>query len=112
MDHQLVHGDLLGNVLYEPGLPPAIIDWAPYWRPRSWAVAVAAGDAMCWHGADETLLDCWSNFEAWSQLLLRALRFRMLTDREAVRFGGRHWEPHPAYTPVAEALIRCANTGS
>ena len=30
---QIVHGDLLGNVLFEPGLPPAIIDWPPYWRP-------------------------------------------------------------------------------
>lgn len=112
VDHQLVHGDLLGNVLYEPGLAPAIIDWAPYWRPRSWAVAVAVVDAMCWHGADETLLDRWSNVEAWPQMLLRALLSRMLTDQEAAHSGGRQWEPHPAYTPVAEALIRRANTGS
>jgi len=27
-DQQLVHGDLLGHVLYEPGQPPVIIDWA------------------------------------------------------------------------------------
>jgi len=30
---QLVHGDLCGNVLFEPGLPPAVIDFSPYWRP-------------------------------------------------------------------------------
>lgn len=105
---QLVHGDLLGNVLYAPGLPPAIIDWAPYWRPPSWAAAVAAVDAMCWHGADETLLDRWSGLEAWPQMLLRALLYRMITDREADRAAGRRWEPHPAYGPVAAALLRRA----
>lgn len=105
VNHQLVHGDLLGNVLYEPGLAPAVIDWAPYWRPTSWAAAVAAVDAMCWHGADETLLDRWSKLDAWPQMLLRALLFRMVTDREATRASGRTWEPHPAYEPVADAVI-------
>jgi hypothetical protein len=37
---QVVHGDLPGNVLFADGLPPAIIDWAAYWRPTSWASAV------------------------------------------------------------------------
>ena len=30
---QLVHGDLSGNVLLAHGLPPAVIDFSPYWRP-------------------------------------------------------------------------------
>jgi len=30
---QLVHGDLSGNVLLADGLPPAVIDLSPYWRP-------------------------------------------------------------------------------
>lgn len=30
---RLVHGDLTGNVLFAPGLPPAVIDVSPYWRP-------------------------------------------------------------------------------
>jgi uncharacterized protein (TIGR02569 family) len=29
----LVHGDLTGNVLFDSRLPPAIIDFSPYWRP-------------------------------------------------------------------------------
>ncbi len=28
-------GDLIGNVLFSPGLPPAIMDVSPYWRPTA-----------------------------------------------------------------------------
>jgi len=34
---QLVHGDLTGNVLFHDELPPAIIDFAPYWHPTEYA---------------------------------------------------------------------------
>ncbi|MCD0446833.1 hypothetical protein LO763_24755 [Glycomyces sp. A-F 0318] len=104
-DSQLVHGDLLGNLLYEPGLPPAVIDWAPYWRPAAWAAAVTVVDALCWHGADAALVERGSRREQWPQLLLRALLFRMATDREAVREGGGAWRPHPAHGPVADLVL-------
>ncbi|MEU5875518.1 TIGR02569 family protein [Glycomyces sp. NPDC047369] len=106
--HQLVHGDLLGNILYEPGLPPAIIDWPPYWRPTSWAAAVAAVDALCWNGAPESLLDDWSGLESWPQMTVRALMYRMITDQHAAAADNRRWRPHPAYLPVAEAVVRRA----
>lgn len=105
---QLVHGDLLGNVLYSPGLPPAIIDWPPYWRPRAWAAAVAAADALCWHRAEASLADRWAHLSDWPQMLLRALLFRILTDREAARSEGRPWQPHPAYRPVADLVLNRA----
>ncbi|NUL06406.1 TIGR02569 family protein [Streptomyces lunaelactis] len=76
---QIVHGDLLGNVLFEPGHPPAIIDWPPYWRPAAWASAVVAVDALCGHGAEPELLDRWSHLPDWCQLLVRALIFRIAT---------------------------------
>ncbi|MFB9662985.1 TIGR02569 family protein [Glycomyces mayteni] len=106
--HQLTHGDLLGNILYEPGLPPAIIDWPPYWRPTSWAAAVAAVDALCWQAADESLLDHWTHLAAWPQMTLRALMYRMLTDHHAAAANNRPCQPHPAYLPIAEAVIRRA----
>lgn len=37
---QVIHGDLLGNVLFADGEPATIIDWAPYWRPDA-VVALA-----------------------------------------------------------------------
>lgn len=107
---QLVHGDLLGNVMYEPGLPPAIIDWAPYWRPTSWAAAVAAIDALCWHGADEKLIESWDHLAEWPQMLLRALLYRMITDLEVARSRGQDWEPHPACGPVVDLVLRRIDT--
>jgi uncharacterized protein (TIGR02569 family) len=77
---QLVHGDLTGNVLFHPTLPPAIIDFAPYWRPTAFASAVAVADALCWEGAPPALADAVS-----TSYLVRALVFRGVTSME---FGG------------------------
>jgi uncharacterized protein (TIGR02569 family) len=76
--HQIVHGDLGGNVLRD-GDRAAVIDWPPYWRPADWALAVVATDAVCWEGADPSLLDDWSTGKAWPQLLLRAAIYRLAT---------------------------------
>lgn len=43
---QPVHGDLLGDVMFAAGMAPAVIDWPPYYRPPSWALAVALVDAI------------------------------------------------------------------
>jgi hypothetical protein len=71
-DDALVHGDLLGNALFDDGLPPAIIDWPSYWRPASWAAAVVVADALCWFGAPPGLAARWSHLPAWGQMLIRA----------------------------------------
>ena len=78
---QLVHGDLTGNVLFHPTLPPAVIDFAPYWRPVAFASAVVVGDALLWEGADETLLERVSHIDDFGQYLLRALIYRAVVDR-------------------------------
>ena len=43
---QLVHGDLINNVLFAPGLPPGVIDITPHWRPARYADAIIAIEAM------------------------------------------------------------------
>jgi uncharacterized protein (TIGR02569 family) len=50
---QVIHADLGGNVLFADGsgLPPAIIDVSPYYRPRPFAEAVLVADAVAWDGA-------------------------------------------------------------
>jgi uncharacterized protein (TIGR02569 family) len=70
---QLVHGDLSGNVLFAAGLPPAVIDFSPYWRPAAYASAIVAADAVAWYGADPALLA-----SVDEQLLIRAVLFRLL----------------------------------
>jgi uncharacterized protein (TIGR02569 family) len=77
---QLVHGDLTGNVLFAPGLAPAVIDFSPYWRPRAFASAVVVGDALVWEGADESLLGAVAHVPSFPQHLLRALIYRIVVD--------------------------------
>jgi uncharacterized protein (TIGR02569 family) len=76
---QLIHGDLSGNVLFADGLPPAVIDLSPYWRPSAYASAIVAVDAVLWYEAELALL---STVAADAQLLVRALLFRLLATRD------------------------------
>ncbi|ROS62957.1 uncharacterized protein (TIGR02569 family) [Curtobacterium sp. PhB172] len=86
---QLVHGDLLGNVLFADAQPPTIIDWPPYWRPAEFGPAIAAVDAVCWHGFPVGRLAALgrtahgaaaeADEPEWTSLLTRALVFRIAT---------------------------------
>lgn len=76
---QVIHGDILPNVLVADGLPPAVIDWPPYVRPVGTANAVAVTDAVTFREAPFALLDEWETGEDWNQLLVRALLYRLGT---------------------------------
>lgn len=97
---QLIHGDLTGNVLFAPGEPPAVIDFAPYWRPVAFAPAVVIADALCWEGAGDSLLGAVDGIERFGQYLVRALIYRLVTD--AVFHGERAIPPQraAAYRPA------------
>ncbi len=86
---QLVHGDLVGNLLLDASGCPFVIDLAPYWRPARWAEAVAVLDAVLWEGADPGALAAWTT-GAPRQLMLRAVAFRLLSDAvpDVPRYGG------------------------
>lgn len=77
---QLVHGDLGGNVLFAHSQPPAVIDFAPYWRPPGLAIAVAAVDALLWSNADPAVLGELADVAELDQLLARALVYRLVTE--------------------------------
>jgi hypothetical protein len=95
---QLIHGDLTGNVLFHDDLPPAIIDFAPYWHPTQYATAIIVTDAVLWEEAPEDLLD-----EAHAQYLLRALIYRGVTSLEC---GTDDWRPT---FELARRIARCAS---
>ena len=84
---QVVHGDLSGNVLVHPRLPPAILDLSPYWRPPAYASAVVLADALLWHDAGEEVLEL--DVPSMAQHLLRALIFRLVTERRAAHGARR-----------------------
>jgi hypothetical protein len=74
---QVIHGDILGNVMLVDGHLPAVIDWPPYFRPAGFANAIAATDAATFRAAPLSLLDEWSSGADWNQLLVRALLYRL-----------------------------------
>jgi uncharacterized protein (TIGR02569 family) len=85
---QVIHGDILPNVLVADGLPPAVIDWPPYFRPVGMANAVAVTDAITFRGAPLSLLDEWETGGDWDQLLVRALLYRL---GPTGLFAARNW---------------------
>lgn len=74
---QVIHGDILPNVLVAQGLPPAVIDWPPYFRPTGTANAIAVTDAMTFRGGPASMMDAWETGDDWDQLLVRALLYRL-----------------------------------
>jgi uncharacterized protein (TIGR02569 family) len=83
-ESQLIHGDLTGNVLLHKHLPPAIIDFSPYWRPPNYASAIIVADALLWHDADASVIDAAGHVADLPQMLLRAMLYRLVTERRVV----------------------------
>ncbi len=78
---QFIHGDLSGNLLFHSNLPPAIIDFSPYWRPVGYAEAIVASDLLLWKKGDMDLLRELGllNSRGRLQMLVRATLFRLVT---------------------------------
>lgn len=83
---QVIHGDFTANVLFANGVPPAVIDFSPYWRAPEFAIAVIVTDALTWGGADRSILDLVGDVPEFPQLFVRATLRRVL---EADRFHRR-----------------------
>lgn len=75
--NQIVHGDLYADLLFAGDADPALIGFTAYWRPVGWAVGVLAVDAVTWGDAPIEVLDEWAEGPDWSQLVRRALLFRL-----------------------------------
>ncbi|AGP31366.1 hypothetical protein A606_08615 [Corynebacterium terpenotabidum Y-11] len=74
---QLVHGDMLGCTVFDGSADPAVVDLVPAWRPTGWSVALTVVDAVAWSGAEDELFDRWSHLPDFTQLLLRAVIYRL-----------------------------------
>jgi uncharacterized protein (TIGR02569 family) len=105
---QLVHGDLTGNVLFAAGLPPAVIDFSPFWRPAGYASAIVVADALVWEGADATLLDAVAHIEDFDQLLVRALIMRAVVDRLFREHDPVRPDDADEFLPAVELACRLA----
>jgi uncharacterized protein (TIGR02569 family) len=107
---QLIHGDLTGNVLFDDQLPPAIIDFSPYWRPVPYAAAIVVADALVWEGADQRILHAVRRVDDFGQYLVRALIFRIVTDWILTRDGQReaHSTGHDPWKPTVDLADQLA----
>lgn len=77
-ESQLVHGDVLGCMLFDGYSDPVLTDLVPAWRPAAWPVALMVVDAMAWGNGSDALLDRWSHIPDFWQLVLRAALYRVL----------------------------------
>ena len=84
---QVIHADMTENVLFELGLPPAVIDFSPYWRPAGYAQAIVVMDALDWCGAEESILTLVNDVPCIDQLMIRAELFRLAILNELNRQG-------------------------
>ena len=75
---QVIHSDIGGNVLFADGLPPAVIDFSPMYRPVGFSLAIAAFDAITWSDADPSILSLLGDVDELDQLLVRAAIFRLV----------------------------------
>lgn len=91
---QLIHGDLFGNMLWHPSLPPAVIDVSPYWRPAPYADAIALVDRAM-RAQDPNVAKPEALGPHGHQLLIRAVLFRALSEPE----------PPPPCLALAEHLL-------
>ena len=82
-DRQFVHGDLSGNVFLDAQHTPVILDVSPYLRPREWAAAIVAADAVLWNGAAITVARNFLANPAGCDLFARALIFRLVAEQLA-----------------------------
>lgn len=109
---QIIHGDLVGNVLFAEGLPPAIVDLSLYWRPVGYSSALVVGDALAWEGAEPPILGLIENFQEWPQLLLRAVIFRMVVNELARRAEPWRNDLREHYRNLVDLAVSVARTAA
>lgn len=104
---QVIHGDMPRNVLFADGLPPAVIDFSPYFRPAGFAAAIVVVDALTWYGAEPSILRTVDHIPEIHQLLLRAAIYRLVTAATAFAGDsaqlGREVEAH---RPTLDVLVQ------
>lgn len=104
---QIIHGDMSENLLFDDRLPPAVIDFSPYWRPAAFAEAIIVADAMLWSDGTIDLIDFQDDPYLFGQFLLRALIFRLVAQHERdAHVSSAERDRHAScFQPVANEVI-------
>lgn len=78
-EHQLIHGDLGGNVLFHDNLKPLVIDFSPTIAPVEYADAIILCDSIAWAGVDIETINYLEPIEYHKPFIQHAVAFRVLT---------------------------------
>ena len=112
-DWQIVHADLAGNFLFEPGLDPAIIDLTLKWSPAGFGEAVMAVDIALWEAVSlDECLRCLTTNER--RLIPLAIKRRLLEIDTLHRLGGWSksiFEQVPAYQNLIDVFLEKSPPG-
>lgn len=88
-DRQLVHGDLSGNFLLDPSMPPAIIDFSPAWAPKGFAEGVMLADIIAWENATDGELEIFRKRPNIGQLAWYGVLRRIAEQPEHIKWFGK-----------------------
>jgi hypothetical protein len=91
-DRQLVHGDLSGNFLYEPGIVPAIIDFSPTWAPYGFSEGIMLADCIVWEDASVDGLEPFKKYPEIVHLAWWGALRRIAEQAEHIRWFGKNKE--------------------
>lgn len=91
-DRQLVHGDLSGNFLLDPALPPAIIDFSPAWAPNGFAEGIMLTDIIAWEYAGEKELEVFKKRLDIGDLAWYGVLRRIAEQPEHMKWFGKNKE--------------------
>jgi uncharacterized protein (TIGR02569 family) len=74
----IVHSDICGNILFQDGLDPCIIDFSPAYGSVEYTEAIMVADAIAWENAPLEIVYLLTPAEQYRQYLLRAICFRLV----------------------------------
>ncbi|MCM3626124.1 fructosamine kinase family protein [Paenibacillus glycanilyticus] len=102
---QIVHSDLSGNILFDPGLEPLIIDFSPAIAPVEYAEAILVCDCIAWQGSAVSEVNLLPDDELYKEMIMRAVIFRLAVS--AILSQGdydRFMAEYKAFQPIADYI--------
>lgn len=74
---QIIHADLCGNILFEEGQLPLVIDFSPFKAPAAYAEAILICDGIAWENSPLSSISLLPDTRYYKEMLTRAALFRL-----------------------------------
>jgi uncharacterized protein (TIGR02569 family) len=89
LEQQIIHGDIVGNIIFNEKEGPAVIDVTLYWRPADYAKALLVLEAICWENADVSTYQLIKDVEHLEYLMYRAALVKIAEQPEHIKYFGK-----------------------